>query len=321
MFKHGYVLMAEEGEGSTGGSAVDRGDNLEDTLTPSDKSEDTSDEDLKEVLKDDEADEKPRDASGKFTKKDKEGEPSVPKHRFDEAIAKEREAREAAERRAQELAAKVKQEERNVDVEKLETEIEKLEKDHARLLLDGEHEKAAAVMKQIRHGERLIAKLESDEKTTRATQQAVEQVRMDAAIASLEATYPALNQDSESYDQDLVDLVLAEQRRLIQVEGVSPAAALTKAGSKIMKKFAPAEDAPAKKGLEAAKNGEDRKSKQVEKNLDTDRRQPPSMKDSGIDSDKAGVKGDKIDVTKLSREEFAALPAATRERLRGDMVA
>jgi hypothetical protein len=58
---------------------------------------------------------------------------------------------------------------------------------------------------------------------------------------------------------------------------------------------------------------------QVKKNLDTQARQPASMRDVGMDSDKAGVKGD-IDVSKLSADEFAALPESTKAKLRGDLL-
>ena len=73
------------------------------------------------------------------------------------------------------------------------------------------------------------------------------------------------------------------------------------------------------KGLSAGKTATDRKEAQVAKNLDTQRRQSPSMKDAGMDSDKAGIK-DKIDVSKLTPEEFAALPEATKAKLRGDVL-
>lgn len=299
---------------------VDRGDNL-DTLkddTPAPEVEKEVDEKIAELTDDkdkDDADEQPRDKSGKFAKKDDQ---RIPKDRFDEAVGKERAAREAAERRAAELEAQVKKEAQDDTVAKMEEAVEKLESQHAKLLLDGEHEKAAAVMKQIRHAEREIARYEADDKVSRATAQAVEQVRMEAAIARLEADFPVLNQDSENYDQDLVDLVLAEQQRLMRTERMAPSAALASAATKIMKKFtreeAPAADA---KGLAAAKNA-DRKAEQIARNISTDKRQPASTASAGKDSDRAGQ--EKIDPTKLTPSEFAALPESTKKKLRGDDV-
>ena len=49
-------------------------------------------------------------------------------------------------------------------------------------------------------------------------------------------------------------------------------------------------------------------------------RQPASLKDAGIDSDKAGQDKADLDVNKLSEAEFNALPAAQLAKLRGDFV-
>lgn len=251
-----------------------------------------------------------RDDQGRF----------IPKGRFDEAVGKERSRAEAAERKLAELQASLQQVDRNADAEKLEGEIVALEKQHAKLLLDGDHEKAAELMTQIRLKERTIAIQQATHLSAQAKNEAREEVRMDAAIESLETTYAALNPEHEDFDQDLVDMVLATQSSLIQNERLTPSAALVKAAQKVMSKLgakpAVVEEA---KGLAAGKVAQDRKQAQVEANIDAARRQPASLKDSGIDSDKAGQTG-KVDVTKLTREEFAALPEATKAKLRGDLI-
>ena len=86
---------------------------------------------------------------------------------------------------------------------------------------------------------------------------------------------------------------------------------------KVMAKLGARPEPETGKGLAAGKVAQDRKQAQVEKNVDTAKRQPASMKETGIDSDKAGVTA-KVDYTKLTAEEREALPAATRARLRGD---
>ena len=319
-------------EGGAGGGAADRGDAIEDLPSSSEKeaaakaADAQGNEDLKALEEEKAAaaaaaaEEAARDEKGRFTKKD-DKEPSVPKHRFDEAVGKEREAREAAERRAAEAEAKLKQEAKNEDVAKMEEAVEKLEQQHAKLLLDGEADKAAAVMKQIRQSERAIARLETESTASAATERAVEQVRMESTIARLQADYPTFNPESESFDQDLVDIVLAEQQRLIQTQRMLPSAALATAAKKIMDKFAPKNDKVDDgdtKGLAAAKTADDRKAKQVAKNLDTDKRQAPSLKESGADSDKHGQTKTDVDVNKLTSEEFNALPESTKAKLRGD---
>ena len=107
---------------------------------------------------------------------------------------------------------------------------------------------------------------------------------------------------------------------MIREQRIAPSAALLKAAEKIASKFINTSEKKEEgetKGLGKAK-GEDRKATQVDKNLDTSKRQPGSMRDSGKDSDKSGEQ--KIDASRLTREEFDALPEATRKRLRGDEV-
>lgn len=248
-----------------------------------------------------------RDEKGKF----------IPKGRFDEAVGKERAAREVAERKLAELQASLKQVDRNADTEKLEAEIVGLEKQHSKLILDGDHEKAAELMTQIRLKERTISIQEATHLSAQAKNEAREEIRMDAAIESLETTYDVLNPESENFDQDMVDFVLSTQASLINSERLSPSAALVKAAQKVMGKLGAKPAAVADKGLGAGRVAQDRKEAQVSKNIDTAKRQPASMKNSGLDSDKAGQMGE-VEYTKLTPEERAALPEATRARLRGD---
>lgn len=308
---------------------IDRGDTIPDTSADDDKLPPSTIDDggdaepvgldaVDDAGDEGDKDDQPRGKDGKFQKK--EAPDHVPKSRFDEAVNKERAAREAAERRAAELEAKVRQEEKSADVKKLEESVDEMETKYNDLVMDGEKEKAREMMKQIRLTERKIAEMMSDEKTTRATARAVEQVRMEAAIAKLESDYPQFNKESEDFDQDLVDLTLAEHQRLMEVEKMSPSAALLQAGMKIMKKMSPAAaaDKEGARGLAAAAKGADRKAGQVSKNLDTAKRQPASMKASGKDSDQAGET--KIDVSTLTPSEFNALPETTKARLRGDFL-
>ncbi len=275
-----------------------------------------------------------RDAGGKFAKKEGHEEDRIPKERFNEAVGKERAAREAAEARAAAAEALVKKEDQNEELAKFETYMTDLEQKHAKHMLDGENVKAAEVMRQIRHAERQFASMQSDSKVAMATSAAVEQVRMDTAISSLESTYPALNpKDETTFDQDLVDIVLAEQDRLIRVMNYAPSRALTAAADKIMSKFAkPAEKEGTKEaekekekekaaGLGAAKgaeSAESRKAAQVAKNLETAAKQPANTKESGKDSDKGGT--EIASIAGMTKAEINALPESTRAKLRGDFV-
>lgn len=320
--------LEDDGDDNGGGgdtTLLDRGDDIEPKVEPKTDEVDPEVEDEAKKLLEKKTDEgeQPRDPTGKFAKKERDVPDHVPKARFDDAVGKERAAREAAEARARDLEEMVRKESRTEAVSKAEEAIEALEAKHTKLILDGEHEAAAKVMKEIRHAERQIATSENNEKLGRATSQAVEQVRMEAAIARLESDHPALNQESEVYDQDLVDLVLAEQARLIRELGKTPSAALTDAATKIMRKFGaaqPVKDMPEAKGLAAAKDASSRKADQVAKNLDTANNQPPKSSAAGKDSDKAGMKDSLPDLDKLTPEEFEALPASAKAKMRGDFV-
>lgn len=303
----------------------DKGDEVDpkDEPTPEDKGDEPDPEPEPEPEDDDdEEEEQPRDEKGKFSSK----EPKIPKSRFDEQVGKEREAREAAERRAAELerrlAEQSRQQVQTEQTEALEAEITDLEKKHAELLLDGNINEAAGVMKEIRMAERKIARAEATALASQQTAQALESDRMNATIARIESDYPAMNPESESYDADIVELVLAKQGSLMRNEGLTPSQAMSKAAKDVAERFLKPAEEPAKdeKGLAAAKLAEDRKQAQLKKNIDTAKKQPASMKESGIDSDKAGQTGQLPDVSKMTADEFDALPASTKAKLRGDFV-
>lgn len=266
-----------------------------------------------------EAKEPVRDDKGRFTEK----EARIPKSRFDEQVGKERAAREAAERRAQELerqlAERAQSQEDAKQTEELEKSIEELEVKYQELLLDGNTTEAAKIMRQIRVTERQIATSEAETRAATRTEQVLEQERMNVSIARIEADYPEMNPQSESYDQDLVDLVLSKQRTMMATEGLPPSKAIAKAAEEVAKRFLvrkEAEPEPEKKGLTPKS---DRTQQAVEKALAAQKAQPASMKEVGMDSDKLGEKG-LPDVSKLSADEFDALPQATKDRLLGNLV-
>ena len=305
-------------------AAIDRGDFLPEEIealktdAPVKKpvieeavAEETVEEAVKEVVEEEEKPEEPaRDDKGRFA--------GIPKARFDEAVGKEREAREAAERRASELerqlAERAQAQVKTEQTEELETKISEMEKQHAQFLLDGEAEKAAELMRSIRHTERHIARAEAQADARTTTSQILEAERFELAVAKLEADYSTLNPKSETYDPELVEMILDRQARLVQ-GGMPPSQAITNATDFVMKRVA-RDEAPAQQGLAAAKVP-DRKAEQVKKNLEVQAKQPPSMKDVGLDSDKLGEKA-MPNVAQMTLEEFNALPAATKARLRGD---
>lgn len=257
-----------------------------------------------------------RDEKGRFT-----GKGVIPIDRHKATLDKEREARTAAEQRAAELERRLqeqaKQAEASQNSEQMEARIEELEAKYQELLLDGNIKESSAVMKQIRHMERQIATAEAEQRAATRTAQTLEAERLEASIARLEADHPELNAESESYDADLVALVITKQRQLI-ADGMSPSKAMEKAGQEVAKRFlTPQQAAESLKGL--AKANEGRQKQAVAKALATQNAQPASMKEVGFDSDSRGDNG-LPDVSKMSADEFAALPKATQDRLMGNLV-
>ena len=321
---------------------IDRGDFLPDqiaALNPppadepkvDDKVEEPKDEEVDELKADEDSKDEPKEEDDEVHPKDpKTGkfEPKIPKSRFDEQVGKERAAREAAEAKAAALEAKLAEREtakaeeaKTSEIEAMESTIAELEKKHAQLLLDGEADKAAETMREIRMTERKIARIEARADAKAETSQILEAERFELAVAKLEADHPVLNPKSETFDQDLVEMILDRQRSLV-AKGVAPSRALTEAAEKIMERearlrTAESKDESEEKGLSKAQ--EDRKAAQVKKNLETAKAQPPSTKEVGLDSDKTGEKA-LPNITQMTAEEFAALPAATRAKLRGDLV-
>jgi hypothetical protein len=304
---------------STGPEA--RGDFIKDDApTPEVEVEEVLDEAVEPVEETtpevtEEPDEQPRDEKGKFVGK------GIPKERFDQAVGKERAAREAAEARAATLEAQLSARvatQQSQEIEKLEAQVVDLEAQYAAALVDGNIDKAAELVQQIRRAERTIVRIEVRDESRTATAQTLESDRIELAIAKLEADHSVLNPGSEDYNEPLVNFVLAEQTRLMKTEQLSPSRALQKAATEILERFGPKVAVQAEEPQGLAKLQGERKAAAVKKNLAAQAAQPGSMRDVGLDSDKAGLVSKIPDINKLSREEYAALPAATRARMRGD---
>lgn len=264
----------------------------------------------------------PRDDKGRFAEK----EARIPKSRFDEAVGKEREAREAAERRAAELEARLQQQEaakgqaqaRSEQLAAIDAQVAQMEEKYQELLLDGNTKEAAALMREIRMAERQVAKMEAQEESAAVVSQELERQRFGVAVARLEADYPVLNPQSEAYDNDLVQMVLLVHNDMVR-QGVPPSEALVAATNRVMARVQPAQPVQKQEaGLGAAKP-DARQQQAVTKALEAQRQQPASMKEVGFDSDTRGEKG-LPDVTKMSADDFDALPQATKDRLMGNLV-
>lgn len=320
-----YMNEADDGTGGgAGGGAADRGDNLppaEDDVDPklgaaaTDEDPDGKGGDPDDKGNDPDNDGQPRDKDGKFKPK----EPAIPKARFDEVRTKAKERETALLNRIAELEKQTAKEVQVQDAVKLEKEVEALEDEYQKLLDDGKLDRAKEVMRQIRLKERQIVTAEAEHKSERARVQAVEQLKFDMLVEKIESEFPALNPDSDQFDEAVVEEVVL-LRTGFERAGLSSTAALTKAVKYVLgdaKKPEPVED---RKGIAGGKKPDARRQDQLAKNIDAAKKQPAKIGDVGVDSNKKGGGLDTANIRDMTEEEFNALPAATKARLRGDVV-
>lgn len=336
MFKH-YKLFAEAGEGTdTGGAAaatttdpvVDRGDTLE-PPTPKVDVKDKLDDTVVEDKKDEPA--KTDDDTGEETaeeKAEREAEEAkaakkaairVPKARLDEVTAKARAREEALQKQITELNAKLTGTEVKTEVDKVKAKIDEMQDNYEDLVQEGKKEEARALRKKIDVMRDELADFRLATASDKARMAAIDDLKYDAALASVEAKYEALNPDHAEFDEEKsVEVVTLLEAFL--AKGFNRTVALQKAvkyvmGPDVAPTAAKTEDTKdTAAALKARQDAEARK-----RNADAAKKQPASTKDVGLNSDKAGNEdGKDIDVLRMSQSEFKKLDEATIAKLRGD---
>lgn len=336
-FAHLNRLQRPAGEDdlSTGGGAVDRGDNFTPTVddddldtkpakatkapkaAPTSADPDVTDPDAADP---DAADPDAADA-GEDGKPKRKSEPRIPLSRHEKILEKERERREALEAQLAQFQKGSEVAKTNRELTEVENKLLDLEDKHTEALADGDVDKAKALMRQIRALDRELADARADARAAEAEARAVEQARYDIVLERIESSFPQLNPDHDDYDkdleQDVVDLKVTYQRR-----GMTPAQALQKAVKKLLgaetrQQEQATEVAPR---VDAAAVAAQRKKQAVEKTADAVRRTPPATSRVGKDSDAAGGSLRAEDVLKMSQDDFMKLDEAELKRLRGDEI-
>lgn len=231
-------------------------------------------------------------------------EPRIPKSRFDEV----NERRKAAERRLKELEESAKAAEKGIDFD-----FEAKEAEYMEAVLDGDREKALAIRREIRAAESKLYEQRAQQTASQTREQTKAELELQRAIEEAKSQYPAFDDTSEAYSQDLTDEALELFNGFV-AQKYEPAAAMRKATRMVAKLY----------GLDAASSGESAdesaerphqtrpKSGQVERKLKTAQRQPPQP--SSRTEDRA------LDVMRMPESEFEKLTEAELRRLRGDMI-
>src|SRR5210317_2030693 len=188
------------------------------------------------------------------------------------------------------------------------------EAEYQQLVLDGEAEKAVALRTEIRNAEKEQFMFEVQAKMGQTVQKSQEMTELQAKAAEIEATFPVLNENSADFDVDLQNEVV-ELRNAFMSQGYTPADSLTKATEYTLAAKRPELLNPTSVSQTPKVNEqvvEKKKVANINKKLQAADSQPPSMKGESAKGDK------KIDLHKLSDDEFSALPEETLRRMRGD---
>jgi hypothetical protein len=231
---------------------------------------------------------------------------TIPKYRFDEV----NERRKAAERRNAELEA---QNRANDPANAIDFDFDGKERKYAELVMDGDHDNALALRREIRAAEQAAYRAMAEQQSARTREATKEELQFDTTVQELNTAYPAFDPNTESYDKELVDEALDLHAGFV-ARGYSAAAALRKAvryvaaaNDMVAAGSAPVEVPSSLDKAPAAKKTN------VKAKLDAATRQPPKQQGVGIAKEK------KMDLNSMSEEEFDALPEATLRRLRGDV--
>ena len=273
------------------------------------KEEDEPDEEEEEEDEPDEEeeeDEPDEDTSGK----------TVALHVLKKAQAKRR----AAEQRVAELERQLQQrasetsDRQKQEMAKVEARVEELYEQIEDARAEGRTKDAAKLQREL---DGINQDLTRKQAAWLATKQALESQHLatyNALVGELETIDPRFDENSDEFDEDLVDRV-SELTEGYESKNVPLPDALRKALRLIIgvdpfregrKLRAEDKKPPAKKAVA--------KKPDLKKNLDAKKRQPPEDRGSEVE------RNTEVDPLKLSDEEFEKLPDATKRRLRGDFI-
>lgn len=196
------------------------------------------------------------------------------------------------------------------------------EREYMNLVLDGKEADAVKLRQEIRIAEKAQLEFEMNEKMQQTVQHNAQATALQAAANELEANFPVFDQNSAEYNEEFTQEVIGLRDAFI-MQGFDAVDSLMKASNFVIKTHDLAAPEPATSTLDAptapkARQPDEvaKKRAEVSKKLKAAEAQPPEL--PGESSASRGEKA--IDVTTMSEDEFNALPAATIQRLRGDVL-
>ena len=234
----------------------------------------------------------------------------VPKSRLDEVLAKQKALQKQVDdmKAANEKPAEAP-EEYDFDTKEIE---------YQQLVLDGEAEKAVALRKEIRGAEKAQIEWEMEQKMGRTVQQNAQATALQQAAAEMEAIFPVFDQNSDQFNEEYTNEVV-ELRDAFIIKGYDAVDALGKAVNFVVKDRGLDNTPSDGSALAASQQKIEQTAKKkaiVAKKLKAAESQPPELEGEGSSSRGENV----VNFGSMSEDEFNALPAATLQRLRGDIV-
>jgi hypothetical protein len=210
-------------------------------------------------------------------------------------------------------------------------DLKALRKQRLNAMMEGDEDKALELEEQIeaeirRQAEEAAVKRITEDNAKRLQQQA--EAEFKEAAAEIMATYPALDagtREKPNPNANPIAIAAVVQIRNQQIHaGRAPADALRNAVEQVAKAMAlqradaDGDDQGQQQGVVDPKQV--RKQQIVRRNAEAARRQPADIATTGAGRGARGAAGteSEINVRDLTEEEFDALPAAERKRLRGD---
>ena len=251
----------------------------------------------------------PKASKGKF----------IPLDRHEKLLKKERERRETLEAQLQQSRSGQEVAQANEQLAGIEDELVEMEKRYNDLLAEGDTAAASQQMTAIRRKNAELNNATAQQRDAVVMAQAVEKVRYDEALARIEAQYPELDPDSDTYDEevftDVLDLMRAGQQR-----GLSP----TKALQRAVERTLGAQTSAQKRATTVTPRVDEddvadaRRKDAVKRNLDVAGRQPPSTHRSGAGNTASGGALTAKAIMAMSEAEFEKLSEKDLSKLRGD---
>lgn len=255
----------------------------------------------------------------------KEKKGVIPRDRHEKVLAAERSKREALERQIAAFQGAKEVVKVNEEISSRETKLVDLDKAYTKAMTDGETEKAADLMRQIRTLDREISNLDAQGKIAAAEARAVETTRYNIALDRVEQTYPELNEDHDDFEQDTYDEVV-DLMKAYRASGRTPTEALQKAVKMVLGAKTAAEKAATtvtprvnKEDVDPATLRAERKKGAVDKALDAAAKSPATATaKTGTNNDADGAALQAKDVVKMKYEKFIKLSDEDLAQARGD---